>query len=102
MSEAVAGQDAVVSAIGGKTPCTRTGIEPGTARTIVKALREHGVRRLVVASAMGAGDSGEMAGPFYKRILVPTFLRGALKDRDGARSRANRYRVDRGPPGGFD
>ncbi|WP_158808420.1 NAD(P)-dependent oxidoreductase [Beijerinckia sp. L45] len=81
MSDAVAGQNAVLSAVGGKTPWRRSGLEPDTARTIVKALREHGVRRLVVASAMGAGDSSDVAGLFYKLIVVPTFLRGALRDK---------------------
>ncbi len=78
---AVAGHDAVLDAIGGQTPWKRTGLEPDAARNIVDAMRNEGVRRLVVTSAMGVGDSGEVAGSFYEYVLVPTFLRGTMKDK---------------------
>ena len=78
---AVAGQDAVLDAIGGSTPWKRTGLEPDAARNIVEAMRAHGVRRLVVTSAMGVGDSGEFVASLYEYVLVPTFLRGTIKDK---------------------
>ena len=36
-------------------------------------MQSEGVCRLVVTSAMGVGDSGDVAGPFYEYVLVPTF-----------------------------
>lgn len=81
VAEAVAGQDAVLDAVGGSTPWKRTGLEPDAARAIVDAMRANGVRRLIVTSAMGVGDSGEVAGFFYEHILIPTFLRGTAKDK---------------------
>ena len=78
---AVAGQDAVFDAIGGSTPWKRTGLEPDAALNIVEAMRAEGVRRLVVTSAMGVGDSGEVVASLYEYLLVPTFLRGTMKDK---------------------
>jgi putative NADH-flavin reductase len=81
MSEAVSGQDAVVNAIGGKTPWTPTGLDRDVGQAIVQALHRHHIRRLVVASVMGAGDSSNVADYFCRWIFAPTFLRGAVKDK---------------------
>ncbi len=83
VEEAVAGQDAVLDALGGKTPYKETTLETNAARHVVNAMRKHGVRRLVVISVMGEGESRESAGFFYEHVLMPTFLRGALKDKAG-------------------
>ena len=80
---AVAGQDAVLDAIGGKTPYKETTLETSAARTVVDAMRRHGVPRLVVISVLGAGESRENAGFFYEHLFMPTFLRGAMKDKAG-------------------
>ena len=77
---AVAGQDAVLDTVGGKTPYKATTLESSTASAIVAAMKRHRVRRLVVTSMLGVGDSKENA-PLYVRLLVATFLRGANKDK---------------------
>ncbi len=78
---AVVGQEAVIDAIGVRTPWKRTGLEPDAARNIVLAMQAHGVRRLIVTSALGVGDSRAVAGSFYDYVLLPTFLRGSTKDK---------------------
>ena len=80
MSEAVAGQDAVLDTIGGKTPFKNTTLERSVAGAIIGAMQTHGVRRLVVTSMIGEGDSKEQATAF-ENLLVKTFLRGANKDK---------------------
>ena len=80
MNEAIAGQDAVLDTIGGKTPYKTTALEASVAKAIISAMQSNGVRRLVVTSMLGEGDSIEQT-PFYERILVSTFLRGANKDK---------------------
>lgn len=50
------------------------------ATTIVAAMQKHGVRRLVVTSMVGEGDSA-VNTPFYVKILLATFLRGAKPDK---------------------
>lgn len=77
---AVFGQDAVLDTIGGKTPYKATTLETSAASLIIAAMQRHGVRRLVVTSMLGEGDSTANA-PIYERILVSTFLRGTKKDK---------------------
>lgn len=80
IAAAVAGQDAVLDTIGGKTPYKATTLESGAAKAIIAAMRQHGVRRLVVTSMLGVGDSRANSSLFL-RLLVATFLRGADKDK---------------------
>ncbi len=80
MNQAVLGQDAVLDTIGGKTPYKETTLESSVANTIIKAMQKNGVRRLVVTSMLGEGESKANATIFV-RLLVATFLRGANKDK---------------------
>ncbi len=77
---AMQGQEAVVDTIGGKTPYKDTDLESSAAATIIASMKTNGVRRLIATSMLGVGDSKENA-PFYERLLVATFLRGADKDK---------------------
>ncbi len=85
MDKAVIGQDAVLDTIGGKTPYKATTLESSAARTIIDAMQRNGVRRLVVTSMLGVGDS-EANAPIYERLLVSTFLHGADKDKSAMES----------------
>lgn len=80
MEQAVAGQDAVLDAVGGKTPYKTTTLEETVARNIISSMQRNGVRRLVVTSMVGEGDSKANA-TVWERLLVSTFLRGADKDK---------------------
>jgi putative NADH-flavin reductase len=80
MDTAVQGQDAVLDTIGGKTPYKTTTLESSAVNTIIAAMQRHGVRRLVVTSMMGAGDSKANAS-LLLRLLRATFLRAADKDK---------------------
>lgn len=77
---AMQGQEAVIDTISGKTPYKDTDLESSAAATIIASMRANGVRRLIATSMLGVGDSKENA-PFYARLLVSTFLRGADKDK---------------------
>lgn len=71
VSAAVAGADAVVVTVGAAkgVPHQRAAVT----RTVVGTMREAGVRRLVVQSSLGAGDSGSLLpGPLglITRILL--------------------------------
>jgi len=80
---AVAGQDAVIDALGGKTPWKVTSMETSAAHNIVAAMRRNGVRRLLKISVVGAGESVKNAGFFNEHLLMRTFLRGLLVDKAG-------------------
>lgn len=94
ISAAVAGQDAVFNTIGTQTPWARTGLEPVAGRAINKALREHNVRRLIVATTMGVGDSSKHAHFYFRYIFATTFLRGAVKDKDQMERELARTDID--------
>jgi hypothetical protein len=80
---AVAGQDAVIDALGGKTPWKVTTMETSAAHNIVDAMRRNGVRRLLKISVVGAGESVKNAGFFNEHVLMRTFLKGLLVDKAG-------------------
>jgi uncharacterized protein YbjT (DUF2867 family) len=78
---AMRGQEAVVDTIGGTTPYKTTQLESTSARNMIEAMKAEGVRRLVVVSMMGLGESREQAPGWYKYLLMTTFLRGSTKDK---------------------
>ncbi len=81
VAAAVAGHDAVINTIGGKTPY-KSGItlEGDVAKTVVAAMQRHAVHRLLVTSSLGVGDSVSNA-TVVLRILLKTFLRGSTMDK---------------------
>ena len=81
VAQAVAGQDAAVVALGSRDRGNRTVRSEGTAN-VIRAMEAHGVPRLVVVSAGGAGDSyGQL--PFVIKILIKTLLRHTYADHEG-------------------
>jgi putative NADH-flavin reductase len=66
VSEAVAGQDAVLFAIGINRRSTMTVCADST-RNIIDAMKEHGVRRFIVLSAYGASETKDTA--LYSKVL---------------------------------
>ena len=82
LDQVMAGQDAVIDAIGGTTPFLDTDLETSSAKVVIDVMKRNNVKRLIVISVMGAGDSKEHAGFFYEHLLIPTFLRGAIKDKE--------------------
>ena len=75
------GQDAVIDAIGGSTPYKTTLLESPSVRNMIDAMKAEGVRRLIVISMMGIGESRVQAPFWYQSLLMPTFLRGSTKDK---------------------
>ena len=76
LEPAVAGQDAVVSALGPRSPKDPVCAE--VARVLVPAMKKHGVTRLVWMSASGVGDSSvgvTKASFLFGRIIMPLFLK---------------------------
>lgn len=79
---AMNGCDAVLDALGGKAPFLKTDMESSAARVVLAAMRETGTRRLIAISVLGAGESGPKAPFWYEHIFLPTFLHGALPDKN--------------------
>lgn len=81
MLGAVRGQDAVLDTLGGHLPFLNTTVETDTARNVIDAMQEAGVRRLIVVSAIGEGDSINNVHSYYRHLFMPTLLRGVMKDK---------------------
>ena len=79
---AVAGQDAVLDALGGHTPWKETSLDSSAARNIITAMKAHGVKRLLVVSAIGVGGTKDLVPSWYEHLILPTLLRGAMKDKE--------------------
>jgi len=80
--QAVAGQEAVCLTIGiGVTWKPVTVFSQGT-ENVLAAMAEHGVRRLVCVTGIGAGDSKGHGGFLYDRIFKPLLLKTIYEDKD--------------------
>ncbi len=80
MDSAMLGQDAVIDTIGGKLSFKTTTLEASAAATIIASMQSSGVRRLVVISVIGAGESVANTN-WYERLFLSTLLRSEMKDK---------------------
>ena len=74
---AIAGSDAVVVTVGGASGADRHRAE--VTRSVIAAMRSAGVRRLIVQSSLGVGDSMNLI-PVPLRLFARTVLGKALAD----------------------
>jgi putative NADH-flavin reductase len=82
VQQAVAGQEAVCLTIGvGVTIKPVTVFSLGT-QNVLAAMAEHGVRRLVCITGIGAGDSEGHGGFLYDRIFKPLLLKTIYEDKN--------------------
>ena len=78
---AVAGQDAVICALGQRKGAPAADLTRGVEH-IVRAMESLNVRRLVFLSGYGAGDSKNEAHFVFRRIIRPLFLREMYAEKD--------------------
>lgn len=81
VDRAVAGQDAIVYALGPDAPGHTTLFSDST-QILLPAMARHGVRRLVAITGVGAGETKGHGGFLYDRILYPLFTRRIYDDKD--------------------
>lgn len=81
--EALAGCDAVISALGTPlSPFREVTMLSAASRALVAAMGRRGVKRLVCITGVGAGDSRGHGGFAYDRIILPLLLRNVYADKD--------------------
>jgi len=78
---AVAGQDAVLSALGGR-PWRASPICGPAIRNITAAMTTHRVRRIVAISTLGAGETRADVGWFARNVLFGFVLRNEVADKE--------------------
>jgi putative NADH-flavin reductase len=77
---AVAGQDAVLSALGTRSARPTTLFSEST-HNVISAMNKHGVRRLICITGIGAGDSKGHVGFLYDRIMLPFVVKNVYEDK---------------------
>ncbi|GJE82211.1 NAD(P)-dependent oxidoreductase [Methylorubrum thiocyanatum] len=83
LREALRGRDAVVSALGTPaSPFREVTLLSEATRTLVGAMRDEGVARLVAVTGIGAGDSRGHGGFAFDRLILPLLLRHVYADKD--------------------
>jgi putative NADH-flavin reductase len=80
MDAAMLGQDAVIDTIGNRNPLKATTLESSAAATITASMHSSGVRRLMVISMTGEGES-EANTNWYQRLFLATLLRAEMEDK---------------------
>jgi putative NADH-flavin reductase len=94
LERAVAGQQAVVWAVG--VAVTRAPVHVFSRGTqfLLAAMGRHGVGRLVCVTGIGAGDSKGHGGFLYDRIVQPLLLKTIYEDKDRQEALLRRSDVD--------
>src|ERR671921_1338393 len=78
---AVAGQDAVLSALGTSSARPTTLFSEST-HNLIGAMDKHGVSRLVCITGIGVGDSKGHVGFLYDRIIRPFVVKNVYEDKE--------------------
>jgi len=81
VAAAVSGHDVVLSALGGR-PWRNTRICSSAMRSIVPAMKQHGVRRLLAISTFGANETRAELGWFARHTLFGFLLRNEVADKE--------------------
>lgn len=80
---ALAGRDAVVSALGTPaSPFREVTLLSTATRALVAAMKAEGVARLVLITGIGAGDSAGHGGFLFDRLIFPLLLRHVYADKN--------------------
>lgn len=85
VDEAVAGHDAVLCALGPRSlkELLRAELMRATVPALVSSMERRGVRRLILLSALGVGESASRA-PLAPRLAFRSFLRQVGQDKERA------------------
>ena len=74
VQEAVAGQDAVLSALGHKRFFIKTNILSEGTRNILHAMEEENVKRFICITSLGINDSRFKLGLYYTLFVIPVII----------------------------
>lgn len=81
VAKAVQGQDVVICALGAGSDLKKTTVRTTGTTNIVQAMKQHGVQRLLIISAMGTGDSWDTLS-LISKLLYATLLKNSREDHE--------------------
>lgn len=82
VDRAVQSQQAVLYALGTRKLLRPVTMFSESTRILIDAMKRHGVRRLIVITGIGAGDSKGHGGFFYDQILYRFLTKPMYEDKD--------------------
>jgi uncharacterized protein YbjT (DUF2867 family) len=82
LARAIAGQDAVLCALGGRPWRRHENVCSTAMRSIIPAMETHRVRRIVAISTFGAGDTRAQVGWLARAFLFGLVLRSEVADKE--------------------
>lgn len=82
LTDAVIGQQTIVSSLGSKLSRKPTTLFSAGTRNLLAAMRSASVRRLICITGIGAGDSRGHGGFLYDKIFQPLLLNEIYLDKD--------------------
>ena len=93
IADALIGQDVVVSALGRRATLSSDHLIERSMRMIVPAMERSGVRRLILLSAFGVGESRRDA-PWIPRIMYRVLLSDIFRDKLAGEKRVRQSSLD--------
>ncbi|WP_319797922.1 NAD(P)-dependent oxidoreductase [Nitrobacter sp.] len=93
LKQHVAGQDAVILAIGIDSTGKTTLFSEST-RAVIAAMQAARVKRLVAITGIGAGETKGHGGWLYNRVIFPLFTRNRYADKDQQEALIERSGLD--------
>jgi putative NADH-flavin reductase len=90
---AIAGQDAVLSALGTMERKPNTILSDGV-KNIVGGMKKQKVKRLIYVSSLGVGETKGQLGPLYNWILLPGLLKNIFADKEKAEELIRATKLD--------
>ena len=82
VGQAIAGQDVVLCALGGRPWQRRARVCSSAVHNITPSMLRHGVRRIVAISTFGAGDSRPRLGWFVRKVIFGLILKHEVADKE--------------------
>jgi len=81
VSQAIQGQDGVICALGSGSDLKKTTVRTTGIINIIRGMQKNNVKRLMVVTAMGVGESWDDLSPFNK-FFFATLLKSSRKDHE--------------------
>ncbi|HVP86234.1 MAG TPA: SDR family oxidoreductase [Rhizomicrobium sp.] len=94
LERAVKGCDATVTALGVTKTWSNTNLFSQSAVTLVRTMQDAGIKRAVLVTGLGAGDSRGHQGWLYDNVLFPVFLARSYADKDRAEAIFQKSNLD--------
>ena len=93
VDQAVAGQDAVICALGAGNDLKKTRVRTVGTENIINGMGKHDIKRLVVITAMGVGESWDTLSMMNK-LFFATLLKSSRDDHEAQESAVKESGVD--------